>query len=68
MALWSLHLGSNSFCRSCKDWVHKKHSGIKERLRVGIQQSFFIFINVQQGLVRVVENFCNLGGILGSED
>ena len=74
-------VGSNSiFCQSCKHWVHRKCSGISGRLRADLQfvckrckaeitdnAVFPASVMYSGGSLEVVENFCYLGDMLGSE-
>ena len=74
-------VGSNSiFCQSCKHWVHRKCSGISGRLRADLQfvckhckgeitdnAVFPASVMYSGDSLEVVENFCYLGDMLGSE-
>ena len=74
-------VGSNSiFCQSCKHWVHRKCSGISGKLRADLQfvckrckgeitdsAVFPASVMYSGGSLEVVENFCYLGDMLGSE-
>ncbi|XP_057298413.1 uncharacterized protein LOC130629284 [Hydractinia symbiolongicarpus] len=74
-------VGSNSiFCQTCKHWVHKKCSSISGRLRADIQfvckrckgeiienEVFPALMIYNSGSLEIVENFCYLGDMLGSE-
>ncbi|XP_057307369.1 uncharacterized protein LOC130645400 [Hydractinia symbiolongicarpus] len=74
-------VGSNSFfCQTCKHWVHKKCSSISGRLRAYIQfvckhckgeiienEVFPALMMYNSGSLEIVENFCYLGDMLGSE-
>ena len=74
-------IGSNSiFCQSCKHWVHRKCSGISGKLRADLQfvckrckgeitdnAVFPASVMYSGGSLEVVENFCYLGDMLGSE-
>ncbi|XP_057298477.1 uncharacterized protein LOC130629336 [Hydractinia symbiolongicarpus] len=74
-------VGSNSiFFQTCKHWVHKKCSSISGRLRADIQfvckrckgeiienEVFPALMMYNSGSLKIVENFCYLGDILGSE-
>ena len=74
-------VGSNSiFCQSCKHWVHRKCIGISGRLRANLQfvskrckceiadnAAFPASVMYSGDSLEVVENFCYLRDILGSE-
>ncbi|XP_057312496.1 uncharacterized protein LOC130654010 [Hydractinia symbiolongicarpus] len=74
-------VGSNSiFCQTCKHWVHKKCSSISGRLRADIQfvckrckgeiienEVFPALLMYNSGSLEIVEKFCYLGDMLGSE-
>ena len=74
-------VGNNSiFCQSCKHWIHRKCSGISGRLRADLQfvckrckgeitdnVVFPASVMYSGGSLEVVENFCYLGDMLGSE-
>ncbi|XP_057306088.1 uncharacterized protein LOC130644476 isoform X2 [Hydractinia symbiolongicarpus] len=74
-------VGSNSiFCQTCKHWVHKKCSSIGGRLRADIQfvckrckgeiienEVFPASMMYNSGSLEIVENFCYLVDMLGSE-
>ena len=75
-------VGSNSiFCQCCKHWIHRKCSGISGKLRADLQfvckrckgeitdsAVFPASVMYSGGSLEVVENFCYLGDMLGSEE
>lgn len=74
-------VGSNSIlCQTCNHWVHRKCSGISGRLRADLEfvckrcegeiADNIVFpasMEYSGGSLEVVENFCYLGDMLGSE-
>jgi hypothetical protein len=75
-------VGNNSIqCTSCKKWIHKKCSGIRGRLKVGmgfhcmtcqgkvqaIEEPIRVkVVKLGEESLECVENFCYLGDMLGS--